>query len=64
MQYLNHSGRTCLDRVEERDIDLLLLEELICEIGMRDLMAALVLDGLDDPTFPEASNSISTASDG
>jgi hypothetical protein len=62
--HTNHLGRTCLDRVEERDIDLLLLEELICEQGMRDLLAQLVLGETNDAAFLEVSNSISTASDG
>lgn len=62
--FRNHLGRACLDRIEERDIDVMLLEELICEQGMRDLIADLVLGENLSAAFLEASNSVSTASDG
>lgn len=63
-KFLNWSGRTCLDRVEERDIDLLLLEELTCEPDLQSFVAQLVFGTQKPARFLEISNSVSTASGG
>jgi hypothetical protein len=61
--FLNRLGRTCLDKLEERDIDLLLLEELMCEPVFQARLAQLVLPA--EPTrFLEASNSVCSTSHG
>lgn len=57
-------GRHFLDRVEERDVDLMLLEELSCEPGFQDLVASLTLDPNTSWTFLEACNSVSPVSGG
>jgi hypothetical protein len=62
--FVNRFGRTCLDRVEERDIDLLLLEELTSEANLQMQLAQLLLDDCSDVEFLEVSNSVSTASGG
>jgi hypothetical protein len=64
LTYLNRFGRTCLDKVEERDIDLLILEELICEPAMQKLIAELAIGSENEVTFLEASNSVSPVSGG
>ena len=57
-------GRHFVDRIEERDIDLMLLEEVSCEPGFQKLIAVLALDPSFDWSFVEAANSISTVSHG
>lgn len=57
-------GRHFLDRIEERDVDLMLLEEVTCEPAFQDLVASLTLGPGRGWTFLEASNSVSTASHG
>lgn len=61
--FLNRFGRTCLDKLEERDIDLLFLEELMCEPSFQECLAKLVLPS-EEPTFLEASNSVCSTSHG
>jgi hypothetical protein len=62
--FLNRFGRTRLDRVEERDIDLLLLEEFTSEPALTALFARLIFDENRAREFLEISNSVSTASGG
>lgn len=57
-------GRHLVDRIEERDIDLMLLEEISCEEGFQKLVATVALDADRDWQFVEAANSISTVSHG
>lgn len=57
-------GRHFVDRIEERDIDLMLLEEVSCEPDFQRFVAARTLDADTDWTFQEAANSISTVSHG
>jgi len=64
MAFVNRTGRSCLDRVEERDIDLLLLEELTCEPDMQRLMASLTISDAANAIFLESSNSVSPVSGG
>jgi hypothetical protein len=64
LTFVSRAGRTCLDRVEERDIDVLLLEELTSEPGLQRLLRDLVLGHDIDAEFVEVSNSVSTASGG
>lgn len=61
--FMNRFGRTCLDKLEERDIDLLLLEELMCEPAFQERLARLLLPG-EQPKFLEASNSVCSTSHG
>lgn len=61
--FLNRFGRTCLDKLDERDVDLLLLEELICEPAFQERLAKLALPA-EDATFVEASNSVCSTSHG
>lgn len=37
-------GRHLVDRIEERDVDLMLLEEIATEVGFQRLVAAVALD--------------------
>lgn len=62
--FLNRSGRTCLDRVEERDIDLLLLEEFISEPELPSVFGRRLFHDQAKLKFLEISNSVSTASGG
>lgn len=57
-------GRHFVDRIEERDIDLMLLEEISCEPGFQQFVSRVTLDPGCDWTFVEAANSISTVSHG
>lgn len=57
-------GRHLVDRIEERDVDLMLLEEIACETGFQELIATLALDASCSWAFVEAANSISTVSHG
>lgn len=61
--FLNRLGRTCLDKLEERDVDLLLLEELMCEPAFQQRLAELALPG-EHARFVEASNSVCSTSHG
>jgi hypothetical protein len=61
--FLNRLGRTCLDKLEERDIDLLFLEELMCEPTFQERLAVLALPG-EQARFLEASNSVCSTSHG
>lgn len=56
-------GRGTVDRVEERDVDLMLLEELVCEPAFQSFVAANVL-GEGAWLFDEAFNSVSSVSHG
>jgi hypothetical protein len=60
----NRLGRHLVDRIEERDVDLMLLEEVSCETGFQKLIVGAALDPLCDWAFVEAANSISTVSHG
>lgn len=57
-------GRHLVDRIEERDIDLMLLEEISCEQGFQRLICDTALDRARTWEFVEAANSISTLSHG
>jgi len=57
-------GRHLVDRIEERDIDLMLLEEVSCETEFQQLIAHIALDLSATWKFIEAANSISTISHG
>lgn len=57
-------GRHLIDRIEERDIDLMLLEEISCEAGFQQLISVKALDATVEWEFIEAANSISTVSHG
>ncbi len=57
-------GRHFLDRVEERDVDIMLLEEISCEPGFQNLVASLTLDSNTAWSFLEACNSVSPVSGG
>lgn len=57
-------GRHPIDRIEERDVDLMLLEEISCEPGSQQLVAVMALDATCPWTFVKAANSISTVSHG
>lgn len=57
-------GRHLFDRIEERDIDMMLLEEISCEPGFQRLVSAMTLDPAFEWTFVQAANSISTVSHG
>jgi hypothetical protein len=56
--------RHFVDRIEERDVDLMLLEEVACERGFQEFVAMRMLELDRDWTFLEAANSISTVSHG
>lgn len=58
------NGRTCLDRVEERDIDLLLLEEINAEQNLQRLIRSLTLAENPEAVFRQVSNSVTTVSGG
>lgn len=62
--FLNRFGRTRLDRVEERDIDILLLEEFTAELELPAMFARLNFGPECSFEFLEISNSVSTASGG
>lgn len=57
-------GRHFVDRIEERDVDLMLLEEASCEPGFQHLLAIHALGSEREWTFIEGANSISTVSHG
>jgi len=57
-------GRHFVDRIEERDVDLMLLEEASCEPGFQKFLAVQALEAGQDWTFLEGANSISTVSHG
>ena len=57
-------GRHCLNKVEERDVDLILLEGMNCEPMFQEFVGQLILGKEAKATFLEACNSVSTASGG
>src|SRR5438132_886624 len=55
-------ARNYIDQILERDVDLLLLEELHCELQFQNFLAAIVFGPAHGLCFLEAWNSVTDAS--